>query len=162
MDRTLFANMRDKLARLFSDKKEILRVCKDAGIEAITVALDSTPQNNWGEVLHEAEKLDLVGVILSISYRKGKQDPQFRSIYNEYFSVKLDDFDLKELQHQQHLPNSKSQMTPLDADPESLTHWFFEELQPDEQSLLVTVALFQGMSRHKIMGVALAVEGILS
>jgi hypothetical protein len=55
-----------------------------------------------------------------------------------------------------------SQNNPLARSPNELTTWFFEQLDPKEQSLLLTTALFEGMGRQKLVQVMADIEQILS
>ena len=59
---------------------------------------------------------------------------------------------------------SETQTSPdnlLAKNTNELTSWFFSELQPEEQSLLLSTALFEGMSRQKLVEVITDLEKIL-
>lgn len=51
---------------------------------------------------------------------------------------------------------------PLDKNPGELTRWFFKELQQNERSLLLTTALFEGMSRQKMTLIATQLENVFA
>lgn len=164
MDRDLYAKMRDILANLYPERESIKRVCDDSGIDSITIEIDSTPQNNWHKVLQEAEKLDVVASLLAVVWTRYKKNPKFQAVYREYReSVKLDPnaYDFSE-QAINKATAPQEDGSPLEKPPLLLTKWFFEELEPPEQSLLLSVALFQEMSRHKITEIAATIEEILS
>lgn len=55
----------------------------------------------------------------------------------------------------------ESRNTPLSKDEPDLTRWFFNELDADEQSLLLAVALFDGMSRQKLVSTAQVIEDVV-
>lgn len=54
-----------------------------------------------------------------------------------------------------------SQDNLLAKNTNELTSWFFSELQPEEQSLLLSTALFEGMSRQKLVEIITDLEKIL-
>ena len=58
--------------------------------------------------------------------------------------------------------NEQSGNSPLDKNSGELTRWFFRELRGNERSLLLTAALFEGMSRQKMLQIANQLEEVFS
>lgn len=54
-----------------------------------------------------------------------------------------------------------NQNNPLAKNSDELTRWFFNELQSEEQSLLLATALFEGMSRQKLVQTITNIEKLL-
>lgn len=54
-----------------------------------------------------------------------------------------------------------NQNNPLAKSSDELTSWFFNELQSEEQSLILTAALFEGMSRQKLVQAVTSIEKFL-
>ena len=59
-------------------------------------------------------------------------------------------------------PNKESQPHPLsDDDDSAILNWFYNDLNEDERSLVLTVGLFQGLNRKYIPSVSDAIKQIL-
>jgi hypothetical protein len=58
-------------------------------------------------------------------------------------------------------PDASGQ-SPLNKDAGELARWFFHDLKSSEQSLLLTVTLFEGMSRQKLIHISAALEALLA
>ncbi len=55
-----------------------------------------------------------------------------------------------------------SENNPLEQKGEEFAQWFFRKLKKEEQSLLLTTALFEGLSRRKMIDIAKTLDDILS
>ena len=73
------ANLRDVLAGLFPDVEDERRIAVDAGIPAIHLKLNSTPINNWHEILQKARARNRVDELIRAAQ---KDDPE-----NEYLKL---------------------------------------------------------------------------
>ncbi|MBX7258668.1 MAG: tetratricopeptide repeat protein [Candidatus Hydrogenedentes bacterium] len=63
----VIAQLRDVLAGLFDSPDSARRVAADAGLRPDRLALQGSPQNYWHEIVEEARKAQLLGVLVRIA-----------------------------------------------------------------------------------------------
>lgn len=165
MNRQIFIQLRKVLASLYQNVESIRRVCEDAEIDLTLVALNSAPLDNWNAVLGQAQKSGQVDGLLAIIWSDYEKNQELQKVYEAYRqSIRLDPtaYALEKVDISEADSPQATHTEPLGKDQEEIAEWFFEHLQPDAQSLLLSVALFQGMARHKIMDIVFDIEEILS
>lgn len=184
MNDSTFTNLRNLLAVLIHDKQSIERIIGDAGIALKNLVLNSTPLNNWQEVLLEAIKAYQIYPLLSVlknEYIENKElqnacdglaqriptivllllshRPKETALESETLNSEKFAFSIVENKTTETKGNLNS---PLSKNADIVKTWFFKELQSKEQSLLLATALFEGMSRQKLVEVMVDIERILS
>lgn len=149
MDRNILANLRDELASLYPDEASIRRVVADVGVDAARIKFNSTAQNNWHCVLEEAIKTTKLDDLLEVVKKEYGTNNRLQKLLEEFDGSKKKE--------------TKSNLNhPLAGVANEVREWFFKELHPREQSLLLTTALFEDMSRNQLIQVMTDIEQILS
>lgn len=180
MDEAIFVDLRNALAALYSSEQSIRRIIDDSEISVVNIVLISTPIDNWHSVIKEARRVDRVEALLAVVYREYSNNEKFRKVYDAYYKAKSFNT-FRQLPQKAHASFSKDEglnsneydyskkgektsnlNNPLSGSADVVKKWFFKELHPKEQSLLLTTALFEGMDRQKLVQVVLDIEQILS
>lgn len=108
MNPTIFAALRNVLARLFSDESSIRRIVDDAGLDQQRIDFGSSAINVWHFVLTEAEKVDRVEALLQVVDSEGYGDNrEFQDAYQAYRQSQGKQDDLR-----QHTNVSTHQLKP--------------------------------------------------
>ena len=149
MDEKILANLRDALATLYPDEASIRRVVADAGINAARIRFDTTAQNTWYFVLTEAIKMQRLDTLLDVAKKEYETYDELQKACKEFDYTKKSRIKI-------------NFSNPLAGTANGVKEWFFKELHPREQSLLLTTALFEDMSRHQLTQVLTDIEQILS
>lgn len=74
MNSTLFADLRNVLAKLIADESSIRRIVSDAALDGRKIDFSSSVINIWHSVLAEAEKVDRVEALLRAVANDGYGD----------------------------------------------------------------------------------------
>lgn len=184
MNNSIFAKLRRLLANLYEDEQKIRRIVQDSEIDLARIALNHSVIDIWNAVLMEARKINRIDALIGAVKDEYGTNLEFQKVCEEYERAKsfdtyqqlsqADDGNSAEIEHLNaeknaiHILEDKESKikgdlkNPLDSDANEVRVWFFKELQPKEQSLLLTTALFDGMSRQKLIEVMAGIETILS
>lgn len=162
----LFKQLRECLIKLYTTSEGAKRICEEAKVDWAVVNSQWALREIWHAVLKEAEKCELVDNLLAVVWGEYSENQTLKEIRDAYYrsmQINLNRFeaDSKELLAAKPLLPSV-RPDPLQKSEEELVRWYFQVLKPDQQSLLLTVALFQEMSRNKIMDVVFDMEQILA
>jgi len=85
-NRTVFADLRDILAALYTTQDDARRVTKDAGLNELHIAFSAKPINNWDAILGEAEKTSQVDALIRVVCKEYSSNQDLISAVNAYYS----------------------------------------------------------------------------
>lgn len=84
MNPTIFAKLRNVLARLFPDESSIRCVVEDAGLDQQKIDFGSSAINVWHFVLTEAEKVDRIEALLQVVESEYGNNREFQAACQAY------------------------------------------------------------------------------
>ena len=79
-------NLRNVLARLYSDETSARRIVADTGIDVSRIAFSTHSTNNWHAILTEAQKADQIDVLLDMALKEYGANRELRNAYKAYRS----------------------------------------------------------------------------
>ena len=89
MNRDIFTNLRNVLAKLYPDQPSIRRIVDESGIDSLRVDLGSTTINNWHFILIEAEKNDCINILLEVVEGEYGNNREFKGACELYRRFEL-------------------------------------------------------------------------
>jgi len=79
-----FANLRTVLANLYSDDSSIRRLVADAGLAASRLRLNASAEDNWHDILTEAERIGRIDALLDVVMGEYSSNQDFRNACDSY------------------------------------------------------------------------------
>jgi hypothetical protein len=76
--------LRAVLADLYSTPEDAARIAQDAGLNLAFIRLDSTPLNNWHNVIREAEKRGRLAEVLQVAREEYGDNAAFQAALQMY------------------------------------------------------------------------------
>lgn len=184
MDAVIFSKLRKSLAYLYIDERNIRTVVQGLKIDLARIVLNDSAINIWNAILTEATKNNQVDALLDAVKADYGENDEFQKVCDEYERTKSfdtyqqlfqgdydDPMDIGRLNVEEYAfsiskdkksETKGSHQNPLISDTSEVRAWFFKELHSKEQSLLLTAALFEGMSRQKLLEIMTDIERLLS
>lgn len=112
MNENIFVSLRNTLANLYPNEKDIRRIAFDSGINLMHIVFRSSPINSWHDVLIEAGKTNQVDALLGVVKEHYGANDEFRKAHDAYYreirEIHHTDSGLDELINRQKIQNNQS------------------------------------------------------